>query len=69
MEKIEDAVTGVLEAMRRRGIEDYSIKCINWSIYRPFINWHHTHGLETCAHTNKRDMNMEKSAENFIVLS
>ena len=47
MEKIEDAVTGVLEAMRRRGIEDYSIKCINWSIYRPFINWHHTHGLET----------------------
>ena len=70
MEKIEDAVTGVLEAMRRRGIEDYSIKCINWSIYRPFINWHHTHGLETCsfelleslcAHQQKRYENGEIS--------
>lgn len=48
MQRIEDAVANVLEAMRRRGVGDYSIKCINWSVYRPFINWHHEHGTELC---------------------
>ncbi len=70
MQKIEDAVTGVLEAMRRRGIEDFSIKCINWSVYRPFINWHHEHGTEICSfelleslctHQQKRHENGEIS--------
>ena len=49
MQKIEDAVAGVLEAMRKCGIEDYTIKCVNWSVYRPFINWHHKHGTEVCS--------------------
>lgn len=49
MQRIEDAVSGVLEAMRQRGIGDYSIKCINWSVYRPIVNWHYEHGTEFCS--------------------
>lgn len=49
MQKIEDAVCGVLEAMRQRGIGDYSISCINWSVYRPIVNWHYEHGTEFCS--------------------
>lgn len=46
MQKIEDVVSGVIEAMRSRGIKEYSIKCINWSIYCPIINYHHNNGSE-----------------------
>ena len=46
MQKIEDTVADVLDAMRKRRIGDYSIKCINWSVYRPIINWHHECGAE-----------------------
>ena len=49
MQKIEDTVADVLEVMRKRGLGDYSIKCINWSVYRPIINWHHEHGAEVCS--------------------
>lgn len=49
MQKIEDVATGVLNAMHQRGIGDYSIKCINWSVYRPIINWHHKYGAEVCS--------------------
>ena len=28
MQRIEDAVNGVLEAMRQRGVSEYSLKCI-----------------------------------------
>lgn len=49
MQRIEDAVSGVLETMHQRGIGDYSIKCMNWSIYRPIINWHYEHGTEWCS--------------------
>lgn len=70
MQKIEDAVADVLDAMRKRGIGDYSIKCINWSVYHPIINWHHEHGVEVCsfelleslcAHQQKRYENGEIS--------
>ena len=46
MQKIADAVNGVLEAMRQRGIGDYSIRCMKWSVYRPIVNWHYEHGTE-----------------------
>lgn len=76
MQKIEDAVADVLDAMRKRGIGDYSIKCINWSVYHPIINWHHERGAEVCSFelleslcaTSKRGMKAEKSAESFIAL-
>lgn len=70
MQKIEDAVADVLDAMRKRGIGDYSIKCINWSVYHPIINWHHERGVEVCsfelleslcAHQQKRYENGEIS--------
>ena len=35
--------------MRQRGIGDYSISCINWSVYRPIVNWHYEHGTEFCS--------------------
>lgn len=50
MQKIEDAVSGVLEAMRQRGIGDYSIRCMNWSVYRPIVNWHYKHDTEFCSY-------------------
>lgn len=49
MQKIEDAVSGVLGAMRLRGIGDYSIQRMNWSVYRRIINWHCEYGVETCS--------------------
>lgn len=49
MQRIEDVVNGVLEALRQRGLSDYSLKCINWSVYRPIINWHHVHGTDICS--------------------
>ena len=49
MQRIEDAVNGVLKAMHLRGISDYSIRCINWSIYRPIVNWHYEHDAEFCS--------------------
>lgn len=50
MQKIEDAVSGVLEAMRQRGLGDYSIRCMNWSVYRPIVNWHYKHDTEFCSY-------------------
>lgn len=34
MQRIEDVVNGVLEAMRQRRVSEYSLKCIRWSVYR-----------------------------------
>ena len=45
MQRIEDAVNGVLEAMRQRGVSEYSLKCIRWSVYRRIVVWHHTHDM------------------------
>lgn len=49
LQRIEDVVNGVLKAMYQRWIGDYSIMCINWSIYRPIVNWHYEHGAEFCS--------------------
>lgn len=49
MQKIEDTVASVLDAMRQRGVNECSIKDINWSVYCPFINWHREHGTEICS--------------------
>lgn len=38
MVKIEDAVDGVLNAMRSRGCVQHSLKEIKWSIYTPIIH-------------------------------
>ena len=46
MQKIEDVVNKVLEAMRLRGLGEYTLKCVNWSIYRSIVNWHYKHGTE-----------------------
>ena len=50
MQRIEDAVNGVLEAMRQRGISEYSLKCIRWSVYRRIVVWHHTHDTDICSY-------------------
>lgn len=49
MQKIEDTVADVLDAMRKCGIGDYSIACVNRSVYHPIINWHHERGAEVCS--------------------
>lgn len=49
MQKIEDAVSGVLDAMRQQGIGDYSIQRMNWSIYRRIVNWHCENGTDVCS--------------------
>ena len=50
MQRIEDAVNGVLEAMRQRGVSEYSLKCIRWSVYRRIVVWHHTHDTDICSY-------------------
>lgn len=49
MQKLEDAVNGVLDAMHQRGVSEYTIKWTNCSVYRPIINWHRKHGTEICS--------------------
>lgn len=46
MQRIEDVVNGVLDALRERGGKESSIQGITWSTYRPIINWHYEHGTE-----------------------
>ena len=50
LQRIEDAVNGVLEAMRQRGVSEYSLKCIRWSVYRRIVVWHHTHDTDICSY-------------------
>lgn len=49
MLKIEDAVNGVLDALRDQGLKESSIQQISWSVYHPVINWHYEHGTEFCS--------------------
>lgn len=49
MLKIEDAVNGVLAALRDQGLKESSIQQISWSVYHPVINWHYEHGTEFCS--------------------
>lgn len=49
MQKIEDAVNGVLDALHDHGLKESSIQQINWSVYHPIINWHYEHGTEFCS--------------------
>ena len=46
MQKIEEAVSGVLDALHGQGLKESSIRQISWSVYRPIINWHYEHGTE-----------------------
>ena len=50
MQRIEDVVNGVLEAMRQRRVSEYSLKCIRWSVYRRIVVWHHTHDTGICSY-------------------
>ena len=49
MVKIEDAVDGVLNAMRSRGCVEQSLKEIKWSIYTPIIRYHYDNGTDICS--------------------
>ena len=76
MQKIEEIVGEVLDAMRRRGLREYTLKHENWSIYRPIINWHHKmepsitrkNCWKAYASISKPDTRMEKSNGNITVL-
>ncbi len=46
MQKIEEAVSGVLDALHGQGLKESSIRQISWSVYRPIINWHYENGTE-----------------------
>lgn len=46
LQKIEEAVSGVLDALHGQGLKESSIRQISWSVYRPIINWHYEHGTE-----------------------
>ena len=49
MQKIEDAVNGVLDALRDQDLKESSIQQISWSVYHPIINWHYEHDTEFCS--------------------
>lgn len=49
MLKIEDAVDGVLDALRSRGCAESSLRDIKWSVYTPFIRYHHDNGADFCS--------------------
>ena len=36
--------------MRQRGVSEYSLKCIRWSVYRRIVVWHHTHDTDICSY-------------------
>lgn len=46
MIKIQDAVDGVINAMRIRGCSDCSLRDKKWSVYAPIVNYHHDNGTD-----------------------
>lgn len=49
MIKIQDAVDGVINAMRLRGCSEYTLKEIRWSVYTPIIRYHFDNGTDVCS--------------------
>lgn len=49
MQKIQDAVDNVLNAMRLRGCHEKSLRDAKWSIYTPIVRYHHDNGTEFCS--------------------
>lgn len=49
MLKIEEAVDGVLAAMRMQGFLESTLEHLKWSVYKPIINYHHDNGTELCS--------------------
>ena len=46
MQKIEEIVNAVTEAMKKRGLTSRTIQKECWSVYNPIINYHHKHGTD-----------------------
>ena len=49
MLKIQDAVEGVLFAMRLRGCAEGTLQHNRWSVYNPIINYHRENGTDYCS--------------------
>ena len=49
MIKIQDAVDGVINAMRLRGCSEYTLKEIRWSVYTPIIRYHFDNDTDVCS--------------------
>ncbi len=49
MLKIQDAVDGVINAMRLRGCSEYTLKEIRWSVYTPIIRHHFNNDTDVCS--------------------
>ncbi len=49
MLKIEEAVDGVLAAMRMQGFLESTLEHLKWSVYKPIVNYHHDNGTELCS--------------------
>lgn len=49
MLKIQDAVDGVINAMRLRGCTESTLLHNRWSFYALIVNYHHKHGTDYCS--------------------
>ena len=49
MQKIQDVVDSVFDAMRLRGYCENTLQQRRWSIYAPIINYHRENGTEYCS--------------------
>lgn len=49
MLKIQDAVDGVINAMRLRGCTESTLLHNRWSVYALIVNYHHKHGTDCCS--------------------
>ena len=69
MLKIQDAVDGVINAMRLRGCTESTLLHNRWSVYALIVNYHHKHGTDYCSDKllerickkQKNDMNKARS--------
>lgn len=46
MQKIDEIVNFVTEAMQKRGLTSQTIQKERWSVYNPIINYHHKYGTD-----------------------
>lgn len=49
MLKIQDAVDGVISAMRTRGCGESALREKRWSVYTPIVRYHHNNGTDVCS--------------------
>lgn len=65
MLKIQDAVDGVINAMRTRGCYESALREKQWSVYTPIVRYHHKNGTDICSNELLEEI-CQKQEERYL---